>query len=129
MGPVFSPGATPTAPLGDSGVDGRRRGRHSVVLQLRSLLLLSCTLGACAGTTDDVAATDDNAEPCAYPQDAKNTMALGEVLKDYSWPVAVHRDGREGSFDLELGQVPCDTDPDIDWSPFDVLLFVSIPAW
>ena len=54
-------------------------------------------------------------------------MARGEVLFPYSWPKARHRDGRSGSLDLQF--VPCNDDPDIDWSPFDVLLFVSIPAW
>lgn len=95
-------------------------------------------LGACADGTNDSAvddgatdngATDDVAADCAYPEDAQNKMALGAVLKAYSWPTAFHRDGREGEFDLELEQVPCESDPDIDWSPFDVLLFVSIPAW
>lgn len=64
---------------------------------------------------------------CAYPVGAVDPMAEGEVLYPYRWPVAKHRDGRDGAVDLAT--VPCNTDPDIDWSPFDVLLFVSIPAW
>jgi hypothetical protein len=64
----------------------------------------------------------------AYPPDPVEPMALGEVLYPYSWPVAVHR-GTLESTALDLGNVPCASDPVIDWSPFDVLLFVSIPAW
>ena len=64
--------------------------------------------------------------PCGYPA-GPDEMALGEVLPAYQWPVALHRDGRTG--DLALGDVHCNTDADVDWSPFDVLLFVSIPAW
>lgn len=64
----------------------------------------------------------------AYPEGAVEPMALNEVISPYAWPDARHRsDGRQAT--LELGHVPCNTDDDIDWSPFDVLLFVSIPAW
>ena len=74
--------------------------------------------------TDD---TDVDAN-CEYPSGAVEPMALGEVLTPYSWPVAKHLDGvRENA--LDLANVPCAVDPVIDWSPFDVLLFVSIPAW
>ncbi len=75
--------------------------------------------------------TDTDTDPvtgCTYPEGAVEPMALNEVLSPYSWPNARHRDGvRTGP--LDLANVPCATDPDIDWSPFDVLLFVSIPAW
>lgn len=65
---------------------------------------------------------------CAYPDGAVEPMALGEVVTPYRWPEARHLgDGRQ--LPLDLADVPCNTDPDIDWSPFDVLLFVSIPAW
>lgn len=65
---------------------------------------------------------------CAYPEGAVDPMAEGAVLYPYRWPVAKHRDGRDGAVDLAT--VPCNTDPEtVDWSPFDVLLFVSIPAW
>ena len=65
---------------------------------------------------------------CQYPEGAVEPMAEGEVLSAYSWPTAIHMsDGREAA--LDLAHVPCATDPDIDWSPFDVLLFVSTPAW
>ena len=64
---------------------------------------------------------------CAYPEGAVEPMAEGEVLAAYSWPEAIHLDGRTAT--LELSEVPCAGDDDIDWSPFDVLLFVSLPAW
>ena len=108
---------------------------------MRWILLGPALLGGCAGTTnggDD----DDGVEPpitpdgtpalCidgeAYPPDPVEPMALGEVLYPYSWPVAVNRATLE-STTLDLAMVPCASDPVIDWSPFDVLLFVSIPAW
>lgn len=63
-----------------------------------------------------------------YPADATRPMTEGAVLYPYSWPQATDlATGR--TLPLDLGEVPCATDPDIDWSPFDVLLFVSIPAW
>ncbi len=75
--------------------------------------------------TDASQVTETN---CTYPAGANEVMTLGDVLLPYGWNRAIHRsDGRDGTIDLE--QVPCNTDDDIDWSPFDVLLFVSIPAW
>lgn len=74
------------------------------------------------GTPADCGATED------YPPGAVEPMALGETLSPYSWPTAIHR-GTGVSTPLDLARVPCNTDPVIDWSPFDVLLFVSIPAW
>ena len=54
-------------------------------------------------------------------------MALGEVLWPYAWPVAIHGDGT--ITDLDLTRAHCDTDPIIDWSPHDILVFISVPAW
>ena len=59
--------------------------------------------------------------------DSDDPMALGEVMPAFSWPDARHLDGRTAS--LELEKTACNDDDDIDWSPFDVLVFVSIPAW
>jgi hypothetical protein len=70
--------------------------------------------------------TDTDVTGC-YPDGAVEPMAEGEVLTAYSWPDARHLDGRTAS--LELSKVPCSDDDDIDWSPHDVLVFVSIPAW
>ena len=82
------------------------------------------TQDSSSGTTG---ATGTNAQ-CAYPEGANEVMTIGDVIATYGWNKAFHRsDGRQGTIDLE--QVPCATDDDIDWSPFDVLLFVSIPAW
>lgn len=92
-------------------------------------------LGACGGgdTRGMVPLAPDGTPPdCdageSYPKGAAEPMALGAVITPYRWPDAVHRQtGQSTSLDLEAA--PCATDPDIDWSPFDVLLFVSIPAW
>ncbi len=55
-------------------------------------------------------------------------MEEGAVLTPYSWPTALAVGGDE-NVPLDVGDVACATSGDIDWSPFDVLLFVSIPAW
>lgn len=61
-----------------------------------------------------------------YPAHA-SVMTLGEAVEPWSWTRAI--DGLNNETDLDLTQAFCDTDPDIDWSPFDYLLFVSIPGW
>jgi hypothetical protein len=91
---------------------------------MRSFVLLAFALG-CSGSKG--LDTAPSSPYCDYPAGAVEPMALGEVIAPYSWPVALHRDGREAG--LELAQVPCGDSGEIDWSPFDVLLFVSIPAW
>ena len=90
-------------------------------------VLAATALVAC-GEGDTTPTGDTDPAACAYPSGAVEPMAVGEVLTAYSWPRAIRLD--DGDIDdLELGQVPCADDPDIDWSPFDVLLFVSVPAW
>jgi hypothetical protein len=64
----------------------------------------------------------------AYPEGVVDPMTLGETIPPFRWAEAVHR-GSSQRAALDLGQVPCALSPDIDWSPFDALLFVSIPAW
>lgn len=85
-------------------------------------------LALLAGCTPErVVETPDTA--CAdYPPDAVRPMEEGSVLYPYAWPEAL---GLSSNFSgaLDLGFAPCDTDPEIDWSPFDILYFVSIPAW
>lgn len=88
---------------------------------MRSLYALPILLGACGQPVPGDLACPD------YPADATEPMAVGSPIWPYSWPVAEHRDGRQAS--LDLGAAPCNADDDIEWSPFDVLLFVSIPAW
>lgn len=86
----------------------------------------------CQSMTVDPPVTPDGTPPdcvdASYPAGVVEPMALGETLAPYAWPVALHR-GRGEQASLDLADVPCNTDDDIDWSPFDVLLFVSIPAW
>lgn len=88
---------------------------------IRRLLALLPVLGCGA----EGPAPTDTPTACTYP-DAPRVMEEGEPLPAFSWPAAIHGDGRSGP--LDLAGVPCDSG-DIDWSPFDVLLFVSIPAW
>ncbi|HCP45466.1 MAG TPA: hypothetical protein DIU15_05460 [Deltaproteobacteria bacterium] len=83
--------------------------------------------GAALNDDDGGADEGDNTPDCAYPEGATEPMTLGEVLYPYAWPNAIHGDGTEASLDLE--NAACDTDEVLDWSPFDVLLFVSLPAW
>lgn len=84
-------------------------------------LLAACTAPPRTTDTPDTACE-------GYPEGAVRPMERGEVLYPYSWPEA--QDLASGMVAaLDLGQAACDTDPLIDWSPFDVLLFVSIPAW
>ncbi len=71
-----------------------------------------------------------NPEPepgCSYPAGAPAVMALDQVLPTYSWSESI--DAAGNNVPLDVTNVPCDNDANIDWSPFDVLLFVSIPAW
>ncbi len=54
-------------------------------------------------------------------------MEVGEVITPYFWQTALHADGRDIEF--SLGEVYCNEESEIDWSPFDVLLFISYPVW
>jgi hypothetical protein len=95
--------------------------------------LWALTWWGCGGGEPKDVLTPDGVPPdCAggqlYPEGAVEPMALGEVLSPYRWPEAVHR-GTGQRTALDLQKVPCDTDPEIDWSLSQVLLFVSIPAW
>ena len=54
-------------------------------------------------------------------------MVLDGVLWSYIWNTALHGDGTNALMDLS--EAPCGNDANIAWSPHDVLVFVSIPAW
>lgn len=105
--------------------------------KIRALLapLLGGALFGCAGeepNSDPTIETVPETGPtpnCAYPEGAVEPMALGSVISPYRWPIAIHRDGRPEQPNLRLANVPCESDEEIDWSPFEALLFVSIPAW
>ena len=64
---------------------------------------------------------------CTYPTGAVEPMEVGSVLWPYRWPEAI--DGAGRNVPLDLVEASCDTDDEIDWSPFDVLVFIAIPAW
>jgi hypothetical protein len=96
----------------------------------RALLLTSLVTGLvgcpAGGDDDDAVGDDDDATECSYPDGAVEPMELGEVLTPYSWPSALSFDRTDRELSLERAHC---NDDDIDWSPFDVLLFVSYPAW
>jgi hypothetical protein len=70
---------------------------------------------------------DGDGDPaCIYPA-AAEPMALNEPIAAYAWPLAIHGDGTHTPLDLE--QAHCDTDAIIDWSPHEILVFISVPAW
>ncbi len=103
--------------------------RWSTLFPLSLLTLLGCpSADGPVGDDDDdaTAADDDDATPCDYPADAAEVMSLGGVLWPYSWPTSSAPDGSDKP--LSLTSIFCNDGPE-DWSPFDVLLFVSIPAW
>jgi len=78
----------------------------------------ACIAGACI-----VDASDVNNGEC-YPE-ASEVMSLGETLPAYSWSGGFTADGTE--LKVDLGDAPCGESS--LWSPFDNLVFVSIPAW
>jgi hypothetical protein len=90
--------------------------------------LLAPLLAACSSAPPTRTVDTPNGACADYPAGAVRPMELGSVIFPYSWTQTRHL-GTGSEAPIDLGQVPCATDPDIDWSPFDVLLFVSIPAW
>ena len=94
------------------------------------LLFLLMTAGCADGDSkaDTASPAGATAGPCAYPASVVDPMSLAGVMPAFSWPSARSMvDGAKSAIDLTTAH--CASDVDIDWSPFDVLLFVSIPAW
>jgi len=98
----------------------------------RTLMTLTALLcAACAPGEAPTPVAPDGAVDCdsaTYPDGVVEPMALGGVIAPYRWPDATLR-SEDRQVSVDLAQAPCALDDDIDWSPFDVLLFVSIPAW
>ncbi|MEQ1567588.1 MAG: hypothetical protein ABMA64_18240 [Myxococcota bacterium] len=93
------------------------------------MMLFVWTLAGCS--TIEPLSGDGEAPDCAsatYPTGVVEPMTEGEVLAPYRWPVAVDRTSG-ARVPLDLANVPCDADPNFDWSRTRALLFVSIPAW
>ncbi len=81
----------------------------------------------CAGDADFVPVPQANCtDGQGYPDGVVDPLADGEVIAPYRWPVAIDAQNQRRA--LDLNRVFCEDD-DIDWSPFDMLLFVSVPAW
>lgn len=75
----------------------------------------------------DTGPADTGNQNCTYPAGSTGSFAVGEILTPFSWATSL--DGMSVDRPLDLTQAFCNNDPNIDWSPFDMLLFVSIPAW
>jgi len=105
-----------------------RRPRARMLVAATAMATIACSTPQGAEPLSPDAEPPDCAAGETYPQPVTEPMALGETMAAYAWPEAVDlASGRRA--DLDLGTVPCNTDDDIDWSPFDVLLFISVPAW
>lgn len=101
--------------------------QYTLVVRRWSASLLSLLLwpGLACGTTGEPE-PDGDPPDCAYP-DAPDTMALGSALPSFRWGVSQTATGEGGAVDMHRAY--CDEDANREWSPFDLLLFVSIPAW
>ncbi|MBX2799444.1 MAG: hypothetical protein KTR31_17345 [Myxococcales bacterium] len=99
-----------------------------------TILLLTITALGCAGAPADPLTPRSTGPACdegeTYLEHDVDPVAmeLGGVMYPHRWPEGEHR-GTGLRTEVDLGAIPCGTSSDIDWSPFDVLLFVSIPAW
>ena len=93
---------------------------------IRFVLALAAASAATGCDVDGVLAEPSDAT-CDYPSGAREPMEAGQVISPYRWSAMVDADGSRG--DLDLHRVYCDEDTQIDWSPFDALAFISIPAW
>ena len=93
---------------------------------LVTALLTPLTFFGCTGADQDNRQTVRDGSIGSYP-DFVDPMTPGEAIPPFAWPVAI--DGSDQRLTLDLVEVFEDRDQDLDWSPFDQLLFVSIPAW
>ena len=78
------------------------------------------------GDGDPTNGDGDGDQPCVYP-DAAEPMALNQPLAAYAWPEALRNNFVSAPLNLENAY--CDADEEIDWSPHDILVFISLPAW
>ncbi len=94
----------------------------SILGALGALLGLGCSGGANFVPVPATNCTDGQ----GYPEGVVDALTDGQVIAPYRWPVAIDAQNQRRA--LDLNRVYCEDD-DIDWSPFDMLLFVSVPAW
>ena len=64
---------------------------------------------------------------CKYPEGALEPMTEGEPIAPYNWPLAL--DAQSTPRNLSFLELHCNEDSDYDWTPFDFMLIVSLPAW
>lgn len=94
----------------------------------RMLALLPLLSWACGGTPPIIVPSPGTTPSgCSYPAGAVEPMTEGEPLAPYSWPLAY--DQARTPRTLSLLEAHCNEDADYDWSPYDRLFFVSLPAW
>lgn len=123
VAPLFVVGCTDTvAPPDDAGEGQDARPADTGMMDT------GVADGAMADTGMADAGLDDDAGQvgCTYPAHP-NEMILGQAMPSFSWPEA--NDSAGNSFPLSLMDAFCDTDPNRDWGPSDLLLFISWPEW
>jgi hypothetical protein len=102
---------------------------------MRTILFVWILAGCGSGGSDGPEPVVGDGQPPActgaatYPEGAVAEMTLGGVITPYRWAEAIDRAADRARIPLDLGLVPCNVDANLDWSPADVLLFSSLPAW
>ncbi len=76
-----------------------------------------------AGPTPEPDAGPEPPPLCAYPGGTQG-FASGNTIAPHQWDEAFAPD--DGVAPLRLADAPCDS---VEWSPFDTLVFIAIPAW
>jgi hypothetical protein len=70
---------------------------------------------------------DASSPPCTYPSGAPARPTEDQTLARYQWNRAVDLSGM--AYALDMQEVHCATDTDIDWTAFPHVLFMAVPAW
>ena len=70
---------------------------------------------------------DSGPQPCSYPAGGPARPTQDQTLAPYSWTQAFDLAGNALSLDMQ--EVFCATDTDIDWTAFPHVLFMAVPAW
>ena len=107
-------------------VDAATPGDDAATPAADAAMMMMADTGV-GGGVDAASGDDAGMMGCAYPMGAVEPMELGAVIRPYRWPASLDGSGTNVPIDLEA--MPCSADANIDWSPFDILVFIAIPAW